>query len=180
MILRGLSCVFTFLMVAFTVLVALTLLGGCTVREAQINTQLALTSTAEGLDLADQIVEDAGQQPVEAAVASVIASCQAESCTGDEAVVRLRLELAGWYAAVSGLEVGRASLEALQVALDTWAATGDLPGDWGLLCAALGRDLSASISLLRATGVDVPGALDAAEPAVSGVCSMVEEVCRGN
>ena len=177
---RGLGYFATTAVTILLTLWILSTLAGCTVSRAQVNTQLTLTSTAERLDLADQIVEAAGQQPVEAAVASVIASCQAEGCTGDEAVVRLRLELAGWYGAVEGLEIARASLEALQSALDTWVATGDLPGDWGPLCAALGRDLSASISLLRAAGVDVPGALDDAGPAVAVVCVMVEEVCHAD
>lgn len=175
---RGLLYTVTMLTVALATLAISTLLGGCAVREAQVSTQITLTSTAEGLDLADQIVEAVGQQPVEEAVAVVIESCRADGCSGDEAVVRLRTELAGWYGAVEGLEIGRASLEALQAALDTFVATGDLPGDWGPLCAALGRDLTTAVRLMRAAGVDVPELLDAAGPAVAGACSMVEEVCR--
>lgn len=179
-IIRGLAYAVLCMASALIALAAISILAGCVVHDAQVSTQITLTSTADGLDLADQIVESAGRQPVEAAVSRVIESCRTDGCSGDEAVARLRSELAGWYSAVRGLEIGRASLEALQAALDTWVATGDLPREWGPLCAALGRDLSASISLLRAAGVDVPGALDAAGPAVAGVCSMVEEVCRAD
>jgi len=161
---------------ALITLMVASALAGCSAHQAQVSTQLTLTSTAEALDLADQVVETAGQQPIEAAVASVIASCQVDECSEEEAVRRLRAELACWYAAVAGLEITRASLEALQAALDTWVATGQLPGDWGALCVALGRDLSTSVELLRASGVDVPGALESAGPAVAGVCEMIVEV----
>jgi len=160
-------------------ILAMVTLSACSVQQAQRSTQITLTTTAEALDLADQIVREAGRQPVEDAVDHVLAICSERECSREERLELLRAELASWYAATEGLEVSAAALHTLQAALDTWVATGDLPGDWGPLCVSLGRDLEAAVGLLVAAGVEVPPQLGRSGGLVAGACGLVVDLVGG-
>lgn len=145
------------------------MLTGCggSVHRAQISTQTTIASAARGLDSTDRAVTSAMRPTVNRAVLAVQTRCAGGTC---DPVEELRGELEDLYVTVDGLEATWEALAMLQSAAEVWYATDELPDDWGPLCDALGESVAHLVGLLDQLGVNVPGVLAAAGPAVSGIC----------
>lgn len=143
------------LMPAVFAVAAVATLSGCTVRRAQVATQTSLTSVADGVQAAADIV-----------ARSVPA---AEPGEGVEAY---RERAAAHYQAATAYDSSREALLALQAAQDAWVISGDLPDNWPALCSALGDAVGHLISSIEVAGVDLPAALSVAPGAVSSACSI--------
>jgi len=138
------------------------LLAGCTVRRAQVAVQASLTSVADGVQTATDIV--ASQVPP---------AIPGEGVEAYDARTRAFAQASVAY------DVTASALDALQAAQDAWVASGSLPDTWPALCHALSEGLAALLAAIAAAGVDVPGALSAAPGAAESACTIASSFLGG-
>lgn len=140
----------------------LSFLGGCTVRRAQVAVQAGLTSTADGVQTAADIV--AGHVPP-AIPGEGVESYNARTAAFEEAAV--------------AYDATAEALRALQAGQDAWVHSGDLPDNWPALCHDIGEALAHLLRAVEAAGVEVPGALTAAPGAAESACAIASSFLGG-
>ena len=160
------------------IIATVVLLGGCSVRQAQVGVRTGLVSADEALASADRIM--AG--PAQDASAEVLATIEAECPTPcPDAVAQYREAMADWYAVAQALRASHEALLALDTGVDVWVATGNLPGSWSQVCEAGTEALEDLLTaVVAATGTEVPTALIGAPAALGAVCRDAESFPPGD
>ena len=154
------------------IIATVALLGGCSVRQAQVGVRTGLVSTDEALASADRIMAGPAQDASTAALAIIEAECPAPC---PDAVGRYREAMADWYAVARALRASHEALLALDLGVDVWIATGNLPGSWSQVCEAGTEALEDLLTaVVAATGTETPAVLIGAPAALGVVCRRAE------
>jgi len=157
---------------ALPVVVVVLLTPSCTIHKAQIATQTALTSVAEGVDAGDRLV--ARMIPGAADEAIATARVRMGNCIeGCDALAYYHEEMEPWRNAVDGFEIVVASLLVVQELVEVWIATGTLSESAGDFCEELGDTTGAAMDLLGVIGVDLPPLLEAVPRTVDILCNLI-------
>lgn len=138
----------------------------------QVMAQASLTSVAEAVAAGDSLVASMIPDASQEAIVTAMRGCI--GYPGDCDQLELYQDaMEPWENAVEGFEHAVASLHLFQAAIDMWVAIGHLGNGSSDLCVELGESVSALISLLDVVGVEVPGVIIGATPAIDMVCHLV-------
>lgn len=148
---------------------------GCTVRQAQRNTQTALDAAMDGVVAADASVDEGLPGAIERAGDQAIAN----GCNDLRACMDAAEDiLHPWTAAVTGMRHALDTLYLLQDGLNLWIATGGLP-DWEPVCAEVEETFGSLLALLAAVGLQPPERLSSVVPHVDTACRLVVSFVDG-